>query len=358
MIPLLKPELPPTAKQYVDECLDTGWLSYTGPYVERFENAVKDFIGSQGTVACSSGTAALWFALMNIGVGTGINVAVPSMTFIGTINAILYTGATPVFIGCDDNLQMSMKYLEEARRHKWIDVVLPVHMLGNTCSIDDIRNTCLLTGDSVYIIEDAAQALGSRYEDGTLVGSKDTEACMFSFSFNKLVAAGQGGMLSFANKAQRDHVKYMSLQAKDNPEMYIHNSSGFNVGMSNINAALALAQMEQLDNILEKKKRVQKKYIELLGEENMYYQEGGNGWLNAYRSKEPYTRVSRRCKLAGIQVRPLYYPNHLQSCFIEYEYFGDNKPEDKYDYTVCLPSSTDLTDEEIEHVVKLVRGDI
>jgi perosamine synthetase len=355
MIPLLKPELPPTAKQYVNECLDTGWLSYTGPYVERLETAVNDFVGAQGAVATSSGTAALWFVLMCIGVGPGITVAVPTMTFVATVNAIRYTGADPILIGCDDNLQLSIEDLKAAAAELQIDVVLPVHMLGNTSNMEKINE--VLNGEA-YIYEDAAQALGSKYEDGSLVGNcKNTNGCMFSFSFNKLIAAGQGGMLTFANKAARDEVKYMSLQAKDDPEMYIHNDSGFNVGMSNMNAALAYAQMEEIDIILKKKKRVKEKYLELLGEENMYYQEGGNGWLNAYRSKENYRVVSDRCKAAGIQVRPLFCPNHLQKRFKQHSYFGNNLAEEKYKHTICLPSSTDLTDEEIKYVVKLVRGD-
>ena len=357
MIKLFEPEIPNKSKEYVNKALDTGWLSYTGSYVKQLEDQVGSYIGTKNNIALSNGTVALWLALKALGIGYGDFVAVPTMTFVGTVNAIIHTGATPVFIECDEDLQMHTEYIKAALDTMRLRAMIPVHMLGNTCDMDKICEIC--NSLDTFIIEDAAQALGSKYLDNkTKVGKRwETQATMFSFSFNKLIAAGQGGMIVTKHEHLGTYIKYLSLQSKDDADMYIHNEAGFNAGMSNINAALACGQMEDIISVLEKKNRVRNKYLELLGEENMYYQPNGNGWLNAYKCKEPYKDVVQRCSKAGIQVRPLFYPNHLQKGFKKYPYFGNRIAEQKYNYTVCLPSSTTLTDKNIKEVVKLVRGD-
>jgi len=353
-ISLLEPEIPTASKVYVNEAINTGWLSYTGPRVKMLENQVKEYVGTESAVAMSSGTGALWITLKALGIGPGDFVAVPTMTFVATVNAVIYTGATPVFIDCDKDLQMSPYHLSIATSTMGIKAVIPVHMLGNPCDMEAIEKS---VHAEAFVIEDAAQALGSTYlNSDKKVGSWGL-ASMYSFSFNKIIAAGQGGMIVTNNTELGERLKYLSLQAKNNQELYIHNEAGFNMGMSNINAALACGQMEDIDKTLKEKDRVRNKYLELLGKENMYYEENGNGWLNAYKSKETYYEVATRCKAANIQVRPLFFPNHLQDGFLDYPYFGTHMAENKHETTICLPSSTTLTDEQIERVVKCVRGD-
>jgi dTDP-4-amino-4,6-dideoxygalactose transaminase len=206
------------------------------------------------------------------------------------------------------------------------------------------------------VIEDAAQALGSKDEHDIHAGSCGI-ASMFSFSFNKLIAAGQGGMVVTDRTVVGQRIKYLSLQAKDDENMYLHHEAGFNVGMSNINAALACAQMEQIDEIIKKKRRVRDKYLELLGKEKMYYQERGNAWLNTYKSSEDYITISNRLEKKGIRTRPLFYPNHLQAGFKRYLYFGEDRALKEWQYAVCLPSSPDLTNEEIKYIVQSIRGE-
>jgi len=353
-INLLEPEIPQVSKDYVNDCLDTGWLSYSGPYVKKLEDQVKEHVGTKSAVAMSNGTGALWVALKAFNIGPGDFVAVPTMTFVATVNAVIQTGATPVFIGCDDDLQMDVDCLQDAVVKLKPKAIIPVHILGNMCNMEAIYS--IVYNDKIPVIEDAAQALGSTDVYGCYAGTKGTVG-MYSFSFNKLIAAGQGGMLVTREEELGKHMKYFSLQSKDDAEMYVHHQAGFNMGMSNINAALACGQMENIDEILKQKRRVRDKYVELLGEENVYYQEGGNGWLNAYRSKENYHSVSLRCKEAGVQVRPLFSPNHTQEPFRKYPFFGKDIAILKYLSTVCMPSSQNLTDEQIQHVVKSVRGD-
>ena len=352
MIPLLEPEIPQKSKEYVMDCLDTGWLSYTGPYVQRFEDAVKCYINSNAAIAMSNGTGALWLALKALGVGPGDYVAVPTMTFIATVNAIIYAGAIPVFIDCNYNLQMDTYYLLSAKQRYNLKAVIPVHMLGNPCDIETIDE---ITDSNIFLIEDAAQALGSTYLNSESKIGTWSDAAMFSFSFNKTVAAGQGGMVTTNNKTLGDKLKYLSLQAKDDAEMYIHNEAGFNMGMSNINAALACGQIENIKAITTKKKYIKDTYLKLLGKDNLYYQKEGNGWLNAYRSKKTYKEMSYLLKQKEIQTRPLFYPNHLQKSFRKYPYFGKDTAIQKYEHTVCIPSSTSITDEQIEFVVKSIK---
>jgi len=353
-INLLEPVIPPKSKEYVNDCLDTGWLSYSGSYVKQLENQVKDFVRTKSAVAMGNGTGALWVALKTFSIGPGDFVVVPSMTFVATVNAVIQTGATPVFVDCNNNLQIDINFLRDAIEKLKPKAIIPVHILGNLCDMDTIKS--LAYNDCIPVIEDAAQALGSIDKCNCYAGTRGTVG-MYSFSFNKLIAAGQGGMLVTREERLGNHMKYFSLQSKDNAEMYVHDEAGFNMGMSNINAALACGQMENIDETLKQKRRVRDKYVELLGKENMYYQEGGNGWLNAYKTNKAYKEVSLRCKRAGIQVRPLFYPNHKQTSFNKYPYFGNHMAENKYKTTVCIPSSPNLTDEQIQHVVKSIRGD-
>ena len=357
-IKLLEPQIPEESKEYVNDCIDTGWISYSGDYVKLLEDQVKCFVRSESAVAMGSGTGALWMILETLGIGPGDFVVVPTMTFVATVNAVTHTGATPVFVGCDDNLQMDVSFLKQAVDTLKPKAIIPVHMLGNTCDMEAIKEIAQGKDHTAFIIEDATQALGSRYLNTNKKVGCYGIASMFSFSFNKIIAAGQGGMAVTNHLKLGKQLKYLSLQAKDNAEMYKHDESGFNMGMSNLNAALACGQMEYLSETLKQKRRVRDKYVELLGEENMYYQEGGNGWLNAYRSEgRNYRDISDRCKEAGIQTRPLFFPNHLQESFRGYPYFGDDLAVDKYWSTVCIPSSQNLTDEQIKYVVKSIRGD-
>lgn len=351
MIPLLEPVIPQASKDYVNEAMDTGWLSYSGPYVKKLEDQVRKYTRTIDAVAASNGTGALWLILKALGIGSGDFVAVPTMTFVATVNAIVHAGATPVFIDCDDELQMCPHCLRQAKESIKLKAVIPVHMLGNPCDMESID---AIIDPETYLIEDSAQALGSFYLNSKKRIGSWGYASMFSFSFNKTIAAGQGGMITTNHRDLGKRLKYLSLQAKDDAEMYVHDESGFNMGMSNLNAALACGQMDQIDYIISEKRRVRDKYAELLGKENLYYQEEGNGWLNACRISRQYEEVSTRCKERGVQVRPLFYPNHLQKSFKDFLYFGNWSAEEKYEYTVCLPSSIGLTDEQIEYIVESV----
>lgn len=363
MIPLLEPCITENAYKYVKDCLDTGWISYAGEYVRQLEERIEALVGeNKKAVALNSGTGGIYLALKILGVGPGDNVIVPTMTFVATVNAIMQTGAKPVFVDCDESLCMSVSALESAVSSVRAKVIIPVHILGHMCDMDKIMK--IATREGIRVVEDAAQALGS-YLHGQHAGTFG-DIGVFSFSFNKMITAGGGGMI-VANKHIAERAKYLALQAKDNQTMYIHNEAGYNLGMNNISAALAVSQMENINDFTDKKKAIWKNYKESLeNSDEMVMIDGlgdSNRWLSAVRIKKYMSSASNIPHILtvmesrGIQTRPMFRPNHRQSAFKSYPYFGKIEADNAYGSVICLPSSIGMTDDQqlsvIEALLKL-----
>jgi len=277
-IPLCVPEIRGNEWAYIKECLDTNWVSSVGEYVDRFERALASATGAQYAVATSSGTSALHTALMVAGVEADDEVLVSTLTFIAPVNAIRYVGAWPVFIDAEpDYWQMDSavvaRFLEtkcERRGNALYDratdrrvrALLPVHVMGHPVDMAPLLD--LARRYDLIVIEDATESLGARYR-GTPVGHMGDVAC-FSFNGNKLITTGGGGMLVTDREDWARRAKYLTTQAKDDPIEFEHGAVGYNYRLTNIQAAMGVAQMEQLDDYLAAKRRIADRYAAALSD--------------------------------------------------------------------------------------------
>ena len=373
-VPLSIPNICGNEWEYVRQCLDTNWVSYVGSYVDRFETIVGDYVGSKYASATMSGTAALHTALLVAEVEPDDEVLVSTLSFIAPANAIRYVGAWPVFIDSEDNYwQMDpekvIDFLE--KRCRWnrgalynkssgrrIKAILPVHILGHPVDMSPILDVAKKY--ELVVIEDAAESLGAKYK-GEHVGHLGDIGC-FSFNGNKVITCGGGGMLVTDNEAWAQKAKHLTTQAKVDPLEYIHNDIGYNYRMTNIQAAIGVAQMEELDNFIERKRQIAVAYAEglstledftLMSESEFAF---STYWLytivlNKSESKHNSRHLISLLQDRGIQSRPLWYPVHLQEMYRDCEHYGMDCAHRLYALAVQLPSSTGITDQEIEHVI-------
>ena len=258
MLLLSGPNIAGNEWKYVKDCLDTGWVSSVGAYVDQFEKMSAAFAGTKYAVATSSGTTALHICLVMMGVNENDYVITPNITFIATCNSIKYTGADPILIDADPlTWQMDLDLLEEflenetEQRNDYccykkdgrrIPVVMPVHVLGNMCDMD--RLMALAKKHHITVIEDSTEALGSYYK-GKHAGSFGLMGT-FSYNGNKIVTTGGGGMIVTDDEALAKKAKHLTTQAKSDPFEYIHDEIGYNYRLANVAAAMGVAQMEQL----------------------------------------------------------------------------------------------------------------
>lgn len=277
-IQLCVPEIRGNEWAYIKECLDTNWVSSVGEYVDRFERALANATGTRFAVATSSGTSALHTALMVAGVEADDEVLVSTLTFIAPVNAIRYVGAWPVFIDAEpDYWQMDTarvaQFLEQGceRRgsalfdratNRRVRALLPVHVMGHPVDMAPLLE--LARRYDLIVIEDATESLGARYR-GTPVGHMGDVAC-FSFNGNKLITTGGGGMLVTDREDWARRAKYLTTQAKDDPIEFEHGAVGYNYRLTNIQAAMGVAQMEQLDGYLAAKRRIAERYAAALAD--------------------------------------------------------------------------------------------
>lgn len=335
-IPLCEPSIGHNEWEYVKECLDTAWVSSGGAFVDRFERAVAQYVRAKHAVATVNGTAALHIALLVAGVRPDEEVLVSTLTFIAPVNAIRYVGAWPVFVDArESDWQMDpdrvAAFLHEGceRREglivnrttgRRISAILPVHILGHPVDMDPILDVAREFG--LPVIEDSTEALGVRYR-GLAAGRLGQIAC-FSFNGNKIVTTGGGGMIVTDDDAWASRARYLTTQAKDHPVEYVHGAVGYNYRLTNIQAALGVAQMEQLDEYVEAKRRVAAAYDEALagapGIAPLREPAGSFSTFWMYTVRVDASRFGlgsrellRRLKEKGIQTRPLWQPIHLST---------------------------------------------
>lgn len=332
-IPLSVPWLAGNEAKYLQECVETGWVSSVGPFVDRFERETAARLGSQAAVAVASGTAALHVALQLAGVQPGEAVLISDLTFIAPANVVRYLGAHPIFIDAEpDYFQLDVAALgrfldEECRREggavidrateRRVRAIVPVHVLGHPVDMDPLMELAAHYG--LAVIEDATECLGSLYK-GRPVGTLGRAGC-FSYNGNKIITTGGGGMIvtddvGFARKA-----RYLTTQAKDDPLEFVHGEIGYNYRLTNVQAAIGVAQLEMLDEILERKRRFAERYRAQLGElpgitpmaEAAWAT--SSWWLYTIRVDEAAFGMSSRALMRalhgrGIDCRPLWQPMH------------------------------------------------
>jgi perosamine synthetase len=332
-IPLSVPEIRGNEWNYVRECLDTGWVSSVGRFVERFEGAVAKAVGARHAVATVNGTAALHIALLLAGAERDDEVLVSTLTFIAPVNAIRYVGAWPVFVDArESDWQMDPDRIASFLRDdcetrggrlvnratgRRVRAILPVHILGHPVDMDPILDVA--REFDLPIVEDATEALGVRYR-GRAAGRLGSIGC-FSFNGNKLITTGGGGMIITDNDEWAARARYLTTQAKDDPIESVHGAVGYNYRLTNVQAALGVAQMEQLGEYIDSKRRIAATYdqgfLHVPGIAPLREPEGAFStfWMytvrvNASRFGLSSRELLHRLEERGIQTRPLWQPIH------------------------------------------------
>jgi dTDP-4-amino-4,6-dideoxygalactose transaminase len=354
---------------YVKDAFDTNWIAPLGPNVDGLEKDIEAFLG-QGTyvAALSSGTSALHLALINIGVKAGDEVICQSMTFSASANPIAYLGATPVFVDSEeDTWNMSPEFLEQAikdriSKGKKPKAIIPVHLYGMPANMDKIIE--IADKYEIPVVEDAAEALGSTYK-GRAAGTFGAMSIL-SFNGNKIITTSGGGAFVSQNEDWIKKARFLATQARDAAPHYQHSHIGYNYRMSNICAGIGRGQMEVLKNRVEKRRSNYEFYknvlsgidaITFVDEPSADYY--SNRWLTTILVKGgKVTREDIRLNLEqfNIETRPLWKPMHLQPIFADSPYYGDKVSEKLFEDGLCLPSGSNLTDEELNFVVEKIKA--
>ncbi len=358
---LSSPHMGGTELNYIHEAFDENWVAPLGPNVNNFEDDLKNYLKENIEVAAlSAGTAALHLALIILGVKHGDEVICQSFTFSASANPITYLGANPVFIDSEpETWNMCPKALEEAiisgiEAGKKPKAIIVVHLYGMPAKMEEILE--IANRHEIPVIEDAAEALGSSYK-GKKCGTFG-EMSILSFNGNKIITTSGGGALVCKTQGQKDKAVFLSTQARDNAPHYQHSEIGFNYRMSNICAGIGRGQMEVLDDRVAARRKMHDFYAEifkdfegvtLFTEPNSDY--FSNHWLSAViidENKAGFSREDLRLKFLedNIESRPLWKPMHLQPVFSDAKYFGNKVAENLFENGLCLPSGSNLSDEE------------
>lgn len=271
IIPLSVPNLSLDILENIKETIETGWVSTGGRFIKEFEEKVAKYVGVEKAVSCQSGTAGLHLAMRVLGIGPGDEVIVPTVTFIAAVNPVKYVGAEPVFMDCDDTLNMDMDKLEEFLENecRYIDgkvvnkktgrvikAIVVVHVFGNPANMEKLME--IKERYNLKVVEDATEALGSYYLEGKFAGrhcGTIGDIGVYSFNANKIITTGGGGMVVSHNTELLDKVEFLALQAKTDPLYFIHDEIGYNYRMTNIQAAFGVDQIERLEGFIETKIR-------------------------------------------------------------------------------------------------------
>ena len=355
-IPVYRPWLAGNEKKYVNECLDSTWISSKGKFIPLFEQQFAAYLGVRHAASVCNGTVALHAALLALGVGPGDEVIVPTLTYIASVNAIAYTGASPVFVdSLADTWQMDPEDVRKKITPK-TKAIMAVHLYGHPCQMDKL---CSLAKEhGVYLIEDCAEALGSEFK-GSKVGTFG-DIATFSFFGNKTVTTGEGGMVATNDDTLHDRVIHFKGQGLAKHREYWHDVIGYNYRMTNICAAIGLAQLERIGETIDRKRKIASQYRELLkglpvtfhGEQKETF---NTFWMCSILTAKAGQRDPLResLKLQGIETRPLFYPAHTMPMYSQ-KFQKHPVAEDLGWRGINLPSYPELTEQEIMFVVQAV----
>ncbi len=373
MLLLSGPNMAGNEWKYVKDCLDTGWVSSVGAYVDQFEKMSAEFAGTKYAVATSSGTTALHICLIMMGVNADDYVITPNITFIATCNSIKYTGADPILIDTHPgSWQMDLDLLEQffteeteqrnsvcyyKKDGRRIPVLMPVHVLGNMCDMD--RLMALAAKNNVMVIEDSTEALGSYYK-GKHAGSFGLMGT-FSYNGNKIITTGGGGMIVTNDEVLAKKAKHLTTQAKSDPFEYVHDEIGYNYRLVNVAAAMGVAQMEQLPGFIKRKQEVMAFYKnELQGVGDIKFQEvsadvNPNCWLPTIMT-EKQKDVLKILNDNKMQSRPFWVPmNQLRMFTSNIFYNKTNQSDFVYQRCLSIPCSTNITNEDLKAVCDKIK---
>lgn len=380
-IPLSYPYLHGNEKKYVLDCLESEWISTSGSYVTNFEEAFASYTDSSGAVACVNGTAALHICLILAGVQPDEEVIVPALTFISPINTVKYVFAEPLFMDCDDYLNMDVakvaNFLENEcdyidgkvinkKSGKRIRVIMPVHIFGSMCHMEKLM--ALAEKYNLTVIEDATEALGSKMKSGKFAVKHAGTVGHFgtcSFNGNKIMTCGGGGMISAQSLEHLKKAKYLTTQAKNDELHYVHDEVGYNYRLTAISAAMGLAQIEEISNFVTIK---QKRYLEYKKAINEIpglslldipdYCESNCWFYSLVINKEVYgldrDQLMNKFEAENIQTRPIWKLNNQQKPYLKNQTYKIEKAQYYFDRILNIPCSVGLTDEEFERVLEVL----
>lgn len=381
-IPLSVPNFEGNEKKYVNEAVETEWVSTGGAFITKMEGQLAAYLHVENVACVQSGTAALHLSLVDVGVQPGDMVIVPPVTFIAAVNPVKYQFATPLFIDCDDSLTLDPVKLrsfccEECdfsdgrlihrKSGKTVKAIIAVHVFGNMADMVSIM--AVAEKYNLKVIEDATEALGTRYTEGKykgkFAGTIGDYGC-YSFNGNKIITTG-GGAVTCCDSKMVDHLRYLSTQAKDDPHYYIHNEIGYNYRMTNLQAALGVAQMEELADFVERKHRNYDIYKELFKDYEygclLGFREGtySNQWfyslvldMEKLRNVEMRTVITKLDE-KGIQTRAIWGLINEQKPYLGEETYRMDKSVYYARRVLNVPAGTQLTEEDIEFVVRNIK---
>ncbi len=375
-IPLSVPVIRGNEWKYIKDCLDTGWVSYVGSYVGKFEEAVAKYVGAKYAVATVNGTCALHVSLIACGVHIGDEVIVPALTFIAPANAVKYCGAEPIFMDCDPrtlclDVEKTANFIKDKTVRKRdgfiyskdsgrrIKAVIPVHVFGHPTDMSALMEIC--AERNIDIIEDATESLGSRYREKE-TGSFGKAGC-FSFNGNKIVTTGGGGMVVTNDKKLVDKMRHLTTQAKSDALEYVHDEVGYNYRLSNIQAAMGVAQMEKLDEYIAIKRRNARLYKELFSDlddvEFLWEMPWArsNFWFYAVKVKKAHKNPLIKYLISkSVQVRPIWKLLNTLPMYRSCTAYKIEAAKEAYNTCINIPCSTDLAEAQIKRVVKAIKG--
>lgn len=361
--PIMQPLLNGNELAYLSDCIKTGWISSQGAYVKRFEKEFAEYCGAQYPVAVSNGTVALHLALAAFDIKAGDEVIVPDLTFAASINAIIYTGATPVIVDVDKTTWTIS--IEEIEKHinSRTRAIMPVHLYGHASHMDEIM--ALAKQHNLLVIEDAAEAIGGKYKGKHVGGFGD--AATFSFFGNKTITTGEGGMVFFKDKKAYEKAVVLRDHGMSKEKKYWHDHVGFNYRMTNLQAAIGCAQLERINEFVEAKKKLAIFYNKVLGDTGHFILPPQESWaVNGYWLYTAVLKesagISRDLLMEkmlknGVETRPAFYPLHqmppykhspTKSTFSNSEHISAQG--------ISFPSSVNITQQELDNIAQALHS--
>ncbi|MFM6223136.1 MAG: DegT/DnrJ/EryC1/StrS family aminotransferase [Dolichospermum sp.] len=356
-IPVYQPSLVGNEKKYVNDCLDSNWISSKGKYVNLFEKEFANYVKVNYATGVCNGTVALHLALLALGIGQGDEVIVPTLTYIASVNTIVYTGATPVFVdSLPDTWQIDPEDVIRAITPQ-TKAILAVHLYGHPCDMLALKE--IANKHRLFLIEDCAEAIGSLYQNQHVGTFGDVAT--FSFYGNKTITTGEGGMLVTNDQTIFDRAVHFKGQGLAKYREYWHDVIGYNYRMTNICAAIGLAQLEQIETIIKKKRQIAELYQGLLKDTNFkVHPEIGDVfhsyWMVSILVSQANERDTAREHLAqaGIETRPVFYPVHTMPMYSQ-KYQRHKNAEDIGWRGINLPSYPDLSDDQIKYICNILQ---
>lgn len=362
-IPVAEPDLRGNEKKYITECLSSSWISSKGKFIDRFEADFANFIGTKHAVSTSNGTTALHLALLVLGLGEGDEVIVPDLTFIASANTVTYTGAKPVFVDVESKTwNIDVKQVKEKITKK-TKAIMPVHLYGHPANMEELSR--LARKYNLLVIEDAAEAHGALVKTGGVwkrAGSVGRVGC-FSFYGNKIITTGEGGMVTTDNPELANKMRILRDHGQNPKKRYYHDVIGFNYRMTNMQAAIGVAQFERIGDILKKKLEVAYMYNKLLSNipgltlppceewaKSVY-------WMYSVLIDSPFPKsrdeMIQILAKENIETRPFFHPLHTMPPYLNRKKF----PVTDYlsQKGMNLPSSTRLIEQDIKKVAQIFR---